>query len=243
MKKVFGFKSQIFLLLVGLFVGFFVTAQWKTKPPRATNPVTPFASLQDTYGDLTKEQESLRTKIKELKKQIDEESEQARRFEAISQSQLDELKSLEAQVGLREGRGEGVYITLNDSTQRQANPDSIAHAADMRDLVNFLWSRGAKAIAINGERIVASTSIDCIVNTVMINNTRQVPPFLIAAVGEKEALINSLLNRSNLKNIYRRVAEEGLIFKVTPSKEVIAPAFEGSFIIEKAKIKEEEGNV
>ena len=131
--------------------------------------------------------------------------------------------------------GEGIMVTLADADNNIADSNSIAHAADMRDLVNLLWANGATAISVNDQRIVATTSIDCIVNTVMINNVRTVPPFDIRAIGDRRRMAETVRDENKLSDIYARVKNEGLVFQITEQKKVEVPAYSGTFIVEYAK--------
>lgn len=69
-------------------------------------------------------------------------------------------------------------------------------------IVNQLKFEGAKAISINGQRIVNTTSIISIENTMLVNNKRITNPFIIKAIGSKDLLNNSMQNGYlyNLKN-------------------------------------------
>lgn len=69
-------------------------------------------------------------------------------------------------------------------------------------IVNELKSEGAKAISINGQRIVNTTAIISTGNTMLVNNKRITSPFIIKATGSKDLLNNSMQNGylHNLKN-------------------------------------------
>lgn len=107
-------------------------------------------------------------------------------------------------TGAIETSGEGVVIKLNDNNRplkKGENPNfGIVHNIDLLNIVNYLWSGGAKAISINNIRIVNSSSIDCIGPTLLIDKTRIVPPFIIKAVGNPDNLEMSL-NNSNIQGL------------------------------------------
>jgi uncharacterized protein YlxW (UPF0749 family) len=191
--------------------------------------------LQNARDNLTVKQNNQKDQINVLRKDIADLSSQSEK--TLPKSTLEDLEKYKNLVGLTEIRGQGIIITLNDGPSSPATENSIAHAADLRDIVNTLWGSGATAISINSERIVTNTSIDCIVNTVLINNTRTGTPFFIFALGNPQKLKSAIENRSNLPSLHNRIKDEGLIFKVETSKEIIVPAFNGSFKIEMAKIK------
>ena len=59
----------------------------------------------------------------------------------------------------------------------------LIHDFELRDVASLLWLAGAEAVAINDERLVASTSIYCVGSTIIVNNTRLSPPYEIRALG------------------------------------------------------------
>ncbi|OGD67864.1 hypothetical protein A3F08_01590 [Candidatus Berkelbacteria bacterium RIFCSPHIGHO2_12_FULL_36_9] len=228
-------KVAIILLILGAGSGLLITAQWKTKNLRVSNPVFAYVALQDTRDKLTEEQSQMKNQIDSLQDEIKKDQEKLK-AQNVSKKKVEEVEQYTEMVGLTEKQGKGVVITIDDSQTVEASIDSITHAADLRDLVNFLWSTGAEAIGINGERIVFNSSIDCIVNTILINSTKTTRPFTISVVGDQKRLLEGLQDENNLKDIYKRVKNEGMIFKITGLRNVIIPAYNGSFPIKFAKI-------
>ena len=86
-------------------------------------------------------------------------------------------------VGLLPEVGPGVTITLDDASNRALDAagsdvtDLIVHQQDIQAVANALWAGGAEAMTIAGERVVATTGIKCVGNTVVLHG---VP--LLAAV-------------------------------------------------------------
>ncbi|EKD56761.1 MAG: hypothetical protein ACD_58C00097G0003 [uncultured bacterium] len=232
-------KSTIYLLILGVGIGLFFTAQWKTEPSRASSdPINSYVSLKDTKKTLTTEQIQLKTEISQYQLEINDKQSILKK-NTSSKKTIDELDGYKKRLGITEIKGEGVIITIDDANKNLANIDSIAHAADLRDLINFLWATGADAISINGERIVLTTSIDCIVNTILINTTRTTAPFIVSSIGDSKILERQLNNQNNLKDIKKRVKNEGLIFNIESLENLTIPAYKGSFVLEYTKIAEE----
>jgi len=231
-------RIVVVLVILGIGIGLLITAQWRTQTLRVSNPVTPYVALEDTRDNLTDEQYSFKGQITSLQSQIKDDQEKLKKY-SQSKKKVEELELYKNQVGLTDKQGNGIVITLDDSkSQSIASVDSITHAADIRDIVNFAWSLGAEAISINGERIVLNTSIDCIVNTVLINSTKTSAPFTISIIGDQERLEKEFNNKDNLKDLHKRADTEGIIFEISPTRNIIIPAFDGSFPIKFAKIKE-----
>lgn len=232
-------KSTLYLLILGAGIGLLLTVQWKTQPPRASSdPTNYYVSLNGTKDILTKEQSDLKSTVAQAQSEITQKQEVLKK-NTSSKNTINELENYKKRLGLTEVKSSGVTVTMNDAETNLANIDSITHAADLRDLVNFLWANGAEAISINGERIVSTTSIDCIVNTILINTTKTTAPFTISIIGDGKMIKNQLDNPNNLKDIKKRVKNEGLVFNTEISKDITVPAFKGSFVIDNAKMAEE----
>ena len=107
--------------------------------------------------------------------------------------------------------GEGFKVTLKDVD------DSQILDSDLLIIVNELKGEGAKAISINGQRIVNSTAITYNGNTIQVNNQRIVTPFVIKATGSKSLLDSSMKNGYlyNLKKEYGILVEYEKLDEVT----------------------------
>lgn len=92
--------------------------------------------------------------------------------------------------------GEGIIVTLKNANNSQVTD------YDLLALVNELKGKGAKAISINGQRIVNTTAITNIEDMILVNNKRIANPFIIKATGSKDLLNDSVQNGYlyNLKN-------------------------------------------
>ena len=226
----------IVLTAIGVAIGIFLTAQWRTMPSRASDPIISYSSLIQTKEKLITQQNQLKENITDLNKQIDAAQQELKKYTG-SKDKVEEIEKDEDDIGLSEMKGNGVVITFDDAKKKETNSESISHAADLRDIVNFLWGQGAEAVSINDERIIFNTSIDCIVNTILINSTKTVPPFKIKAIGDASVLESALNNTNYLSNIHNRVETEGLVFNIEKSDNVIIEPYTGSLNIKYAKIK------
>lgn len=216
------------LLTLGLIFGVLIAAQWHSLPTRVTDPLAPYVSLRDTRDTLQTEQDQLKDEIKKNQAKISALQKELDNIPALRAKNF-ELASEKSRAGLTKVEGNGILIVLNDSQNGPIIEDSIVHAADLRDLVNLLWGAGAEAISINGERIVSNTSIDCIVNTILINNTRLTTPFKVEAIGNQKLLISQIRNRSNLSDLYRRHDNYGLVIEITEATNLTINPYSGSF--------------
>ena len=94
---------------------------------------------------------------------------------------------------------------------------------------------GAEGIAVNEERVVGSTSIYCVGSTVMVNDTRLSPPFIVRAIGNANQLEDYFRNPSHLVEVKEKARRNGLIFQYHRSAAVKLPAYQGSFTLRYAR--------
>jgi uncharacterized protein YlxW (UPF0749 family) len=227
--KIAATRSMVAILCV--IFGILITAQWRSIPERVTNPIAPYISLKDTKDSLYEEQTQLKNEIADLQKLI-EENQKNSENSTLTKTELADLRAKKAQAGLTQLNGPGIIINLDDSKMSPATEDSIVHAADVRDSLNLLWGAGAEAISINGQRVVINTAVDCIVNTILINNIRISTPIRIEAIGDQNLMYSRLTDVNALSDIYRRRADQGLKFDISRNNDITVPIFDGSFDIQ-----------
>ncbi len=139
-------------------------------------------------------------------------------------SELDKLRvdlhELRVAAGLAEMTGPGVVLQLYDEVGG-TNSVSIVHDADIRDVVNELFSSGAQGVSVGGQRLTASSSIRCSGSLIKVNDKLiPVNPVVIKAVGETGLLTSGL-------DIIRTAMEiqRGIKFEVTPVDSVTIPGY------------------
>jgi uncharacterized protein YlxW (UPF0749 family) len=231
MDKFKSARSVSVLSLVAIvcaIFGILIAAQLRSIPARITNPILPYTSLKETKEALYSEQKQLNDEIKRLQGSIQTVQSESD-SNTISRKDRDALQFAKAQAGLTEASGPGVIVTLNDSQSGNVSENSIVHAADLRDSISLLWGSGAEAISINDQRVVLNTAIDCIVNTILINDVRLSTPFTIKAIGNSNLMFDRLSNTEILKDIHSRKQKDGLIFSIDKNESITLPLFDGSF--------------
>lgn len=132
---------------------------------------------------------------------------------------------LAATAGLTAVRGSGVEIVLTDArSASSASSDPSAGLVQDGDLILLnlmLWYGGAQAVAINGERITAQSTIVSSGPTLLVNGRRMVGPFYITAIGDPTVLRGALETRGGA--LYN-MRQAGLGAKITLKRALIVPA-------------------
>ena len=118
---------------------------------------------------------------------------------------------LRSTSGLSAVQGNGMRIELTDTPRTVNFPDVdpnflVVHQQDLQAYVNALWAGGAEAVALQGQRLVTTSGIKCVGNTVVIDGVPYSPPYVIEAVGEPVQL-RAALNRSAEVETYRAYAQ------------------------------------
>ena len=140
------------------------------------------------------------------------------------------LAAIRQRMGLVAAEGPGLVVTLDDSSDRESPSgnlnDLVIHSQDVQAVANGLWAAGAEALAVNGQRVVPTSAILCVGNTLLINGTVHSPPFRFTALGtDLEAAFTA-------DPLVERLAEDAdrfkLGFKVEARDRVTVPAYTGA---------------
>jgi len=151
------------------------------------------------------------------------------RLSATSAEDSRRLHDVSVWAGTTRMAGPGLEIRLSDS-HRTAKSDSdreslAVHDVDLQLVVNALWAAGAEAVAVNGQRLVATSPIRAAGETVTVNFRPLVPPYKVEAIGAARKTFEA----SEVAQRFRRwVDEYGLGFSVRSHKKVAVPAYQGT---------------
>lgn len=190
MKK--SLSAQLSITFVSLILGLALAAQFKN-----VQRVGGSVSLQRTQ-ELTRQVQKLEQENDALEARIKEYEERIKEFENAIQSEgqsnkliYEELERTRMLAGLVDLQGPGVVVTVNVKYVNEWGQDAIVQNVrydDLLKLVNELNAAGAEAIAINDERIIATTEIRNAGNYIVINTNRYSAPFEIKAIGNPDTL-------------------------------------------------------
>jgi uncharacterized protein YlxW (UPF0749 family) len=225
-------RRGLALLVPALLFGFLVTVQWGTEEARRA------AELQMGYAvpltgaaqSLQDQQEQLKAELASLRAQLDEIQDSAAKQSAAAgelQARLDELKRGAGLVG---ESGEGILAVLDEARPAALETEKpFCRSTDLIDLVNTAWRGGARAVALNAERIVASSSIYCVGATTIVNGTVVDAPFTVSAVGPQAQLLAAFEDPALLPQLKR--PGEAPAFRVTRAANVHIPPYSGAVLV------------
>jgi len=105
----------------------------------------------------------------------------------------------------------------------------VVHQQDIQAVANALWAGGAEAMTMQGQRVIATTGIKCVGNTVVLNDVPYSPPYVISAIGDPVTMLTSLDDNPYLIDHYLPwVAKYQLGYTVRASKHLQLPGFSGA---------------
>jgi uncharacterized protein YlxW (UPF0749 family) len=179
------------------------------------------------------ELEGLRDRHAELAAEVDRLTQDLGEHTASSAQQT--VKELRGPAGLVPVTGPGVTITLTDapeSVQDTVDGDAInnlvVHQQDIQAVANALWEGGAEAMTIQDQRVVSTTGIRCVGNSVVLHDVPYAPPYRITAVGPISDMLDAV-NSSPYIGFYLEAVSRwqlGWDVEVQPSLDL--PGYVGS---------------
>jgi len=141
---------------------------------------------------------------------------------------------LELAAGLVPVAGPAVTVSLDDAPRRDGRPelsddpdDLVVHEQDVQAVVNALWAGGAEAMTLMGQRIVSTSAVRCVGNTVILHGQVYGPPFVVTAVGEPDAMRDALDSDPGVAFFRTFVDRFGLGYDVSGSRSLTLPAYDG----------------
>jgi uncharacterized protein YlxW (UPF0749 family) len=218
------------LLVAGALIAFIGVLAFRSAP------ADPETRLPGRYrlADLIEAQQSsaakLRSDVAGLRAEIAAERAASASRSGGSAEQAISVQKVESVAGLVAMTGPGIKVSLDDS-RLDAPPagagvnDLVVHSQDVQAVVNALWRAGAEAVAINGQRLVSTSAVLCVGNTLLLNGTVHSPPYVVSAIGATR-------DRFDTDRLVRRLKADssafGLTFTVERQTSLQVPAYRGS---------------
>jgi len=151
------------------------------------------------------------------------------------QRRVDQLKG---PAGFEKARGPAVTVVLKDAPKEEIDravesgevtaDQLVVHQQDIQAVVNALWSGGAEAMTLQNQRVVSTTGIKCVGNTVVLHGVPYAPPYEITAIGDPAALRASLDSSDYIAGYKTYVDTHNLGYEVTTDNDVTLPAYGGT---------------
>jgi uncharacterized protein YlxW (UPF0749 family) len=214
---------------VAAVVGFFLMTAYLNPQPGQVSARAPererLASLIRVEQDRSAE---LRFTADELRRQVADFQKEREQGPSGPSAALTELRE---RMGLVAAAGPGLVVTLDDSSGEESPSgnlnDLVIHSQDVQAVANGLWAAGAEALAVNGQRVVPTSAMLCVGNTLLINGTVHSPPFRFTAIGA-DGLESAFMADPLVKRFAEDADRFKLGFKVERKDRVTVPAYTGT---------------
>ncbi|MFH8451186.1 DUF881 domain-containing protein [Streptomyces fungicidicus] len=162
----------------------------------------------------------------------------AERDDGRTRAEDDKLAGLEERAGTQELKGEGLTVTLNDAPPDataklpgypEPQPDYLViHQQDLQAVVNAMWQGGAEGIKVMDQRLISTSAVRCVGNTLILQGRVYSPPYKITAVGDPEKLRKALTASPAIQNYMVYVNVYGLGWQVEQTGTVTLPGYTGT---------------
>ncbi|WP_031057725.1 DUF881 domain-containing protein [Streptomyces sp. NRRL F-5702] len=161
----------------------------------------------------------------------------AQRDDGSTEAEDAKLKALEKAAGTTEISGDSVSVTLNDAPpDATANPgypepqpnDLVIHQQDLQAVVNALWQGGARGVQVMDQRLISTSAVRCVGNTLILQGRVYSPPYKVTALGDPGKLKRALDDSSAIQNYLLYVKAYGLGWKVDENDAVTLPGYSGT---------------
>jgi uncharacterized protein YlxW (UPF0749 family) len=204
------------------------------RPGRYTDLASLVATESDDYDELVDRVQALDAEVAALAAGVDDAN--VRRYRR-------QVEALKDPAGLTPRSGPGITVTLSDAPEEVINSTSqdvnllVVHQQDIQAVVNAMWKGGARAVTVQGQRIVSTTGIRCEGNSVQLHGVPYPQPYVISAVGDQGELLEAI-DEDEYLDLYRSqaaVPDISVGWDLETESLITAPAYDGLLDINYAK--------
>ena len=146
-----------------------------------------------------------------------------------------DVEALEPAAGLTAVEGPALRVSMSDAPRDAdgnyppgVDPDDlVVHQQDVQSVVNAMWAGGAEAMMIMDQRVLTTSAVRCIGNTLLLQGRTYSPPFVVTAIGDADAMTAQLAVEPGVRLLKQYVDKFKLGYEVQPVDSVQLPAYDG----------------
>lgn len=176
--------------------------------------------------------------VRQLQAAIDAATSAAGAGDATVRAAQAKVAPLQVPGGLTAVHGPGLTLVLDDAHQSIDGVDPnqlVVHQSDLQSAVNALWAGGAQAMSIAGQRVIATSAVRCVGNTLLLNGEVFSPPFRIVAIGPSGPMQDALNAAPGVQAFLQAAGYYDLGYTLEPQTDVTVPAYTGPIGLSYAK--------
>jgi uncharacterized protein YlxW (UPF0749 family) len=220
-------RPGLVLPAILMILGFLVAAAVAQERVREERQPEQVAELLDLIQARRQAIASLASETQTLGRRLDQVRATAGQDSAELRVMLERLERAEALAGVAPAAGSGLVVEVADSRDvprtRGDVTDLRIQDVDLRLIVNALWRAGARAVAVNGRRVVSTTAIREAGDTILVNFSPVSSPYRVSAVGDPAALRSRLVESEIGRQFGVWEQVYGLGFHVRSAAEISVP--------------------
>jgi uncharacterized protein YlxW (UPF0749 family) len=188
-------RVPVVFTVICVIIGFMLAIQFQTNQNPEVRDTRDANELRVT---LQKERERSQFLLSEISKydQLLYQYETSRNEEdQVTEIMEKELNRIKRLAGFEDMVGKGFVIRIEEKEDDEREDymfSPLVYDDDLRMIMNELNAYGAKAISINGQRIVATTAIRNVGDRILVNTIPIFPPYEINVIGDSSILIPAL---------------------------------------------------
>lgn len=216
----------VLCLLAGLLFG--TSASLAREDPGGTP-----TDLPELITARDRQVRSLTQQAEELGKTV--EALRAERASSTTGRVIRTADEMAADIGLAAVSGPAISVSLDDAgytldtlPDGYSVDDVVVHQQDLQGVINALWAGGAEAIMVQDQRIISTSSVQCVGNVLYLEGRVYSPPYTVTAIGDPESLHASLEADPVVQTYRAWSATLGLGYDVQDLGETELPAFVGT---------------
>ncbi|MGK5740551.1 DUF881 domain-containing protein [Micromonospora sp. URMC 103] len=217
-------SSRTVMVVVLVVLGFLLAVAYRQTMEDEPGRSQARSGLVAQIKERERETDELSARADQLREEVGRE-----RDAALSGSAAARLRDLEAGTGLGRVRGDGVVVRLADApgnadavTGTAAGPPRVLYS-DLQGVANALWSAGAEAVSINGQRLTATSTIRSAGEAILVDFRPVTGPYEVSAIGPGS--MKRTFERSRSAALMQDVARTtGLSFGVREADDLTLPA-------------------
>jgi uncharacterized protein YlxW (UPF0749 family) len=195
-------KITFILAIISAIIGVMLTVQLRSN----LHPVhMESRSIAELRATLQKELEKHKNLLADISKynQLYYQYETSLNEDESISVMKEELYRTRKMAGLVSVEGKGIFLRIVDApvsgepaaVDNSVTPFANGYAVDDEDLrwlVNILFANGAQAVSINGHRLIATTAIRNVGESIQVDTKTIQPPYELKALGDPDVLISAL---------------------------------------------------
>ncbi|GAA3748499.1 DUF881 domain-containing protein [Micromonospora maritima] len=182
-------------------------------------------------------------KAARLRDEVEEQTEALAGTDGPVKTQRDRAAASRQAAGFTALTGTGITIELDDADwgpgqpppKGASNDDLVVHQGDVQAVVNALWAGGAEAMSIMNVRVLSTSAVRCVGNTLLLHGRVYSPPFKIVAIGDPAEFQRALAASEGVR-VFKEVADHYQLGYVERVSTVTVPAFEDSTALQSATV-------